>query len=116
MERMKKLKFIVSLVTKDNDYQRLQALAATTAAERLGVDVQVIFADNDGVKQGLDLLDFVQCAPALRPDAIVFMPAGTALPHVARAAAAAGIGWAVLGKDAEYIPELRSIYKPPVFF
>src|SRR5271167_4604774 len=106
MERMKKLKFIISLITQDNDYQRSQAVAASAAAERLGVDAEIIFADNDSVKQGLDLLGYVQAAPALRPNAIVLMPAGTALPHVARAAAVAEIGWAVLGKDAEYIPEL----------
>jgi len=112
---MKKLRFIVSLVTQDNDYQRLQAAAATDIAGRLGVDLQIIFSDNDGVKQGLDLLDIIQ-STASRPDGIVMMPAGTALPHVARAAAVAGIGWAVLGKEADYVAELRSRYRSPVFY
>jgi ribose transport system substrate-binding protein len=37
------------------------------------------------------------------------------LPQVARAAAAANIGWAVLNRDASYIPELRKTSSAPVF-
>ncbi len=40
---------------------------------------------------------------------------GTALPHVARAAAIAGIGWVVLNRDAEYLHELRKTYRIPAF-
>ena len=40
---------------------------------------------------------------------------GTALPQVARAAAAAGIGWAVLNRDASYIEELRKTSGAPIF-
>ena len=36
---MKKLKFVVSLTTNDNDYQIEQAAAASEAAIRLGVDI-----------------------------------------------------------------------------
>jgi ribose transport system substrate-binding protein len=46
----------------------------------------------------------------------VFEPVGgTALPQVARAAAAAKIGWAVLNRDANYIAELRQTSAAPVF-
>jgi ABC-type sugar transport system substrate-binding protein len=41
---MKKLKFLVSLTTNDNDYQIEQAAAAEEAARRLGVEVQIIYA------------------------------------------------------------------------
>jgi ribose transport system substrate-binding protein len=34
---------------------------------------------------------------------------------VARAAAIAGIGWVVLNRDVEYIPELRKAYRVPAF-
>jgi ribose transport system substrate-binding protein len=37
------------------------------------------------------------------------------LPQVARAAASAGVGWAVLNRDASYIPELRRSSSAPVF-
>jgi ABC-type sugar transport system substrate-binding protein len=47
---------------------------------------------------------------------VVFEPVGgTALPQVARAAASAGIGWAVLNRDANYIPELRKSSSAPFF-
>src|SRR6267143_1072058 len=79
---MKKLRFLISLTTDDNDYQIEQA----------------------------------QAAENLRPDAIIFEPVGgTALPQVARAAVSAGIGWAVLNRDASYIPELRKLSSTPVF-
>lgn len=37
------------------------------------------------------------------------------MPQVAKAAAAAGIGWVVLNREVEYISELRSTYKIPIF-
>jgi ribose transport system substrate-binding protein len=113
---MKKLSFLLSLTNNDNDYQQEQATVAEKAARRLGVDLKIIHANNDALAQSQQLLQFVQGAAALRPDAIVFEPAGgTAFPQVARAAAAAGIGWVVLNHEADYISELRRSYKVPVF-
>src|SRR5207302_11027764 len=61
-------------------------------------------------------LKAIQAEEAHRPDAIIFEPVGgTALPQVARAAASSGIGWAVLNRDASYIPELRKSSSAPVF-
>jgi ribose transport system substrate-binding protein len=113
---MRKLRFLVSLTTNDNDYQIEQARAAEQAARKFGVDLQILYADNDAVNQSTQLLKAVQAVPEERPDAIIFEPVGgTALPQVARAAVSAGIGWAVLNRDANYIPELRKISKAPVF-
>jgi ribose transport system substrate-binding protein len=110
------LNFAVSLTTDDNDYQQEQAAAAEIAGRRLGVGVQVIQADNDAFKQSDQLLKLIQSAPGSRPDAIIFEPVGgTALPQVAKAAAAAGIGWVVLNREAEYIPELRRTSNAPAF-
>ncbi len=112
---MKRLSFLVSLTNNDNDYQQEQAAAAEKTARRLGVDVKIIHANNDAVAQSQQLLHYVQ-ESALRPDAILFEPAGgTAFPQVARAAAAAGIGWVVLNHEVDYILELRRLYKVPVF-
>jgi ABC-type sugar transport system substrate-binding protein len=111
---VKKIRIFFSLVRENNDYQRLQASAAAQAAERLDVDLQVRSANGDSIKQGQDLLDVIQ-TPALRPDAIMVEPAGTSMPQVARAAVAAGIGWVVLNKHAEYLAELRSNYRLPLF-
>jgi ribose transport system substrate-binding protein len=112
---MKKLKFILCLTNNDNDYQIEQAAAAQTVAKRLGVELQVIDAENDSVTQSQKLLNIIQSRGSL-PDGIIFEPVGgTALPQVARAAAIAGIGWVVLNRDAEYIPELRQAYRVPAF-
>lgn len=113
---MKKLRFLLSLTTDDNDYQLEQASAARQAAGKLGVDLEILHAANDGIVQSQQLLAHIQSSSAPQPDAIIFEPAGaTAFPQVARAAAAAGIAWVVLNREAEYIADLRRIYHVPVF-
>ena len=82
----------------------------------MGVDVKIIHASNDALAQSQQLLHYVQDSSVARPDAIMFEPAGgTAFPQVARAAAAAGIGWVVLNHEVDYIVELRRAFKVPVF-
>jgi ribose transport system substrate-binding protein len=112
----KKLRILVSLTTNDNDYQIEQAQSAEQAAKRLGVAVEIAHADNDAITQSTQILKAVQAEPGVRPDGIIFEPVGgTALPQVARAAAAAGIGWAVLNRDANYMAELRKTANTPIF-
>jgi ABC-type sugar transport system substrate-binding protein len=111
---MNKVSFLVSLTTSDNDYQIEQAASAETTARRLGVDLQIIYADNDAINQSQQLLQVIQSGT--RPNAIVFEPAGsTGLPQVARAAAMAGMGWAILNREADYVAQMRTSYKAPVF-
>ena len=113
---MMKLKFILSLTNNDNDYQIEQATAAEQAAKRRAVDLQIIHAENDSVTQSQQLLKIIQSRSDSLPDGIIFEPVGgTALPQVARAAAIAGVGWVVLNRDVEYIPELRKAYRVPAF-
>jgi len=113
---MKKLKFLVSLHTRENDFQRAQAVCADEAAHRLGIDAEIIFAENDAVNQSMQVLKAIQNHVKSRPDAIVLEPVGaTALPQVARTACAAGIGWVVLNRSPDYIPELRRKANAPVF-
>jgi len=113
---MKKLCFLVSLTTDDNDYQIEQAQSAGDAARKFGIELQVIYADNDAITQSTQLLKAIQAEQSHRPDAIIFEPVGgTAMPQVARAAASAGIGWAILNRDANYVPELRKSSPAPVF-
>ena len=110
---MDKLRLLVSLTTNDNDYQIEQAKSAQEAGQELGVDVQIIYADNDAITQSTQLLNVIQSSEAERPDAILFEPVGgTALPQVARAASAARIGWAVLNREANYVTELRNSSAP----
>jgi len=113
---MAKIRILVSLTTNDNDYQIEQAQSAELAAKQSGVTAEIIYADNDAINQSTQILRAIQGAAEDRPNAIVFEPVGsTALPQVARAAAAAGIGWAVLNRDASYIDELRKSSSAPIF-
>ena len=94
---MKKLNYVLSLITQDNDYQIEQAASAEEIARRLGLDLKIVFADNDAIQQSQQILEFIQTKSAALPDGIILEPAGgTALPQVARAAETAGIGWVVL--------------------
>jgi ribose transport system substrate-binding protein len=113
---MAKLRFLVSLITKDKDYQREQATAASSAAGQFGVDVEIVYAENDAIKQSTQLLKVVQADRTLRPNAIVVEPLGaTPFPRVASAAASAGIGWAVLNREADYTAQLRQTFSSPIF-
>jgi ribose transport system substrate-binding protein len=113
---MKTLSLILSLTNNDNDYQLEQAAAANEAANRLGVDLQILYAENDAITQSQQLLKLIQSHSQAAPEGIIFEPVGgTALPQVARAAAAAGIGWVVLNREVDYIPELRQAYHLPAF-
>src|ERR1700729_2997218 len=113
---MKRLSFVVSLTNNDNDYQQEQAAVVEKAARRLGVDVKIIHANNDALAQSQQLLHYVQDSGVARPDAIMFEPAGgTAFPQVARAAAAAGIGWVVLNTEMDFILEMGRMFKVPIF-
>jgi ABC-type sugar transport system substrate-binding protein len=113
---MPKLSYLLSLPTDDNDYQQEQATAAKETAKRLGFDLQVVYAGNDAIQQSDQILKAIQSPAGARPGAILFEPLGaTALPQVARAASAAGIGWVVLNRNAEYLPELRRSGRAPAF-
>ena len=81
------MQVLISLTTIDNDYQQEQAAAAEAAARLLGVQIRIVHAENDAIKQSQQLLEAIQSAPS-RPSAIVLEPVGTALPKVAQAAAA----------------------------
>jgi len=113
---MSKLRFLFSLITKENDYQVEQAAAALAAARDIGVDADIIYADNDPITQSTQVLKAIQAEPSERPNGIIIEPLGaTAFPQAAQAAASAGIGWAVLSRRADYAKELGRTARSPVF-
>src|SRR5690349_6365657 len=112
---MKKLKLLVSVVSNEKDYQREQARAVTELADRLGAEVEIIYAEGDAINQSQQLRDARQAAPESRPDVIVCHPAGTGLSQVAPTAASTGMGWAVVKRPVDYLTELRGNSKAPVF-
>ncbi|HKV04138.1 MAG TPA: substrate-binding domain-containing protein [Candidatus Acidoferrales bacterium] len=112
---MKKWKLVYA-IPGDNVYLRDQAIAAESAAARLGVDLQVVNAKMDSVAQSQQLLGFVQSAAESRPDALIVEPVSAAgYPRVAEAAVAAGIAWAVSNAQVDYLAALRKNAKAPVF-
>jgi ABC-type sugar transport system substrate-binding protein len=96
---MNKINVVVSLITKENDYQLEQAASAEAAATKLGANVQIVYAGNDAVQQTQQILGFIQ-DPAKRPDAILAEPVGTSMEQIARAAVKAGIGWGIINSSA----------------
>jgi ribose transport system substrate-binding protein len=113
---MKKLRFLVSLHSGENDFQVAQAQCAESTGRKLGVDVEIVLAEDDAVNQSTQVLKAIQGPRELRPDAVVLEPVGaTALPQVARAACAAGIGWAILNRRPDYLAELRKQATAPMF-
>jgi ribose transport system substrate-binding protein len=110
----KTLHFVLSLITRDNDYQMEQAAAAQQVASKLGVDLQTLFADNDAIKQSTQILNAIQ--NGARPDAILVEPASrTGFPKVAQAAVAVGTSWVVLNSEADYLTNLRAGTQVPAF-
>jgi ribose transport system substrate-binding protein len=113
---MKKLRFLISLHGGQNDFQVAQAQCAKDTARKLGIDAEILLAEDDAVNQSTQILKAIQNQKEARPDAIVLEPVGgTALPQVAKAANTAGIGWAVLSRRPEYLSELRRLGHAPVF-
>jgi ABC-type sugar transport system substrate-binding protein len=113
---MKKLRFLISLIMEENYYQRLHATVAQEAARRLGVDVQILYSGNDAITQSEQLLNAIHAPAEARPDGIICAPVGTTLASVAKRAVENGVGWAVLNRECDYLPELRRHASAPAFF
>lgn len=111
---MENLNVVIALTTRQNDYQAEQAQSAVEVASRLGIKIDIIYADGDAVNQSQQLVKIIQDRNQ-HPTAILVEPVGTPMPQVAKAAVAAGIGWGILNREADYITELRRTAKAPVF-
>ena len=109
------LRAVLSLVVDDGAYQSEQARVALHEAQGLSVELQVLYAANDPLTQSEQLLKIIQGPKEGRPDVMFLEPVGTALPHVAKAATKADIGWVLLNRVADYLPELRTASTAPVF-
>jgi ribose transport system substrate-binding protein len=113
---MARNRFLISLITKDNDYQREQATAAEEVARSLGVDIQITYCESDAITQSQQLLEVIQSPNASEYNGIIVEPAGgTSMTQVGRAAIKAGIGWVVLNREIDTIGELRKLSGAPVF-
>jgi ribose transport system substrate-binding protein len=111
---VKKVSIVVAL-PGENNYLREQESAAKAAAQRLGLDLQVINAKSDPVTQSQQLLEIMQ-SQFTRPDAVIVEPVNNqGLPRVAEAAVEAGVAWVVSNARVDYLAPLRQAAKAPVF-
>jgi ABC-type sugar transport system substrate-binding protein len=116
MHAMEKLRVLISLITKDNDYQLEQAFDAKTSAASLQVETQIVYADSDPIAQGSGIIKAIQSDPSTRPHGVVVEPAGaSSFAEAANAAAYAKIGWAVLSRVPEYTDDLQDLTRSPIF-
>lgn len=101
-------KVVVALLNAAQEFQQLQAKDARETAARLGLDVEVVFADGHAVIQIQQLFRHIHAPEAERPAAMV-VEATTAegLERVARNAVKAGIGWILVNARVTYVDELR---------
>lgn len=111
---MNSARVFLSLTTQDNDYQRAQAAAAQSAARRLGINLEIGYAQGDAVNQSQQILKVIQ-EKTQKYDAVIFEPVGTGMAQIGRLAASAGIGWIVLNHFADYLGQLRRSTPAPVF-
>ncbi len=98
---------LVSLLADDQEFQRLQAADAREAAFLHGLEVEVLFAENNPIVQIQQLFKAVHADPVSRPCAIVTETVtGEGLERVARNAVKAGIGWILINRRVAYLGEL----------
>jgi ribose transport system substrate-binding protein len=101
---------LVALVDEQQEYQRMQAAAACEAAKRVGLAVDVVFAENTALLQIHQLFTRIHAPEGERPTAIVVHSVtGEGLERVARNAVGAGIGWILLNRRVGYVAELREL-------
>jgi len=99
---------VVSLLTARQDFQRQQEEDAREAAARAGLELEVLFAENDPGVQIRQLEPYTAVLPPDRPAAfVVETVAAVGFERMARSALEAGIGWVVVSSRAPYLEALR---------
>ena len=103
-----KPELVVALLAEEQEFQRLQAQDARTAAADLGFHLHLVYAEGNAILQIQQLYRFVHARAENRPVAIVVETvAGEGLQRVARSATAAGIGWVLVNRNVGYLDQLR---------
>jgi ABC-type sugar transport system substrate-binding protein len=104
-------KAVVALLNEEQEFQQVQAQDARETARRLGLEVEVHFAQGHAVVQIQQLFKHIHADAAARPTAlIVESAAGDGLERVARNAVKAGVGWILVNVAPPYLDALRKEY------
>jgi ABC-type sugar transport system substrate-binding protein len=108
-------KVLLSLLTDQEEYQRMQAEAAQSAATREGLELEVVYAEKNPVLQIQQIHRAVARPTESRPSAIVVHSVGvTGVEGAARAAMQAKIGWMLLSEKVPYLEALRREFPGPL--
>ena len=101
------MRIIVSLPEKDNEYQVLQTAEAVDTARALGLELDILYAENTAVLQIQQILRAIRSEPV--PRGLVVEPvAAEALDRLVAKAAAAGLGIAILNGTSIRLDRLRA--------
>ncbi|HEY7412997.1 MAG TPA: substrate-binding domain-containing protein [Vicinamibacteria bacterium] len=108
-------KVVISLPDRVNEFQQLQAVDARETAARLGLAVELVFAENNAVLQIQQLFKVVHAEG--RPRAILVEPVALeGMERLARRAADAGVGTAFLNCVVADVDRLRADFPAlPIF-
>jgi ABC-type sugar transport system substrate-binding protein len=99
---------LVSLLSDHQEYQRLQASEAKTAAARGGLDARVVASDSDPTKQIQQISAAIAAPDGTRPVAVVAETAGSVgFERVARSVLQAGAAWVLVSDNPRYLDSLR---------
>lgn len=108
---MSRPKVVASFLSKDQEFQVMQAADAQVAAARAGFEIEVLYAEQNAVQQIHQLFKFIHAPAEERPLAIVVETVvGEGLERVARNAVRAGISWVLLNRRVSYLDSLRKEY------
>jgi inositol transport system substrate-binding protein len=104
-----KARVVVSLLTSAQEFQLMQAADARAAGQRAGLEVEVVFAENNAIQQIQQLYSFIHAPEDRRPAALLVEAVSSeGMERVARNAVKAGIGWVVQQWRTEYLAALRA--------
>jgi ABC-type sugar transport system substrate-binding protein len=93
---MKPKKIVVSLLSSVQEFQVMQAADARAAGQRTGLEVEVVFAENNAIQQIHQLYSFIHLPEDQRPAAILVEAVSVdGMERVARNALKSGIAWVV---------------------
>jgi ABC-type sugar transport system substrate-binding protein len=104
-----KERVVVCLTSAEQEYQSLLSEDARAASEPLAANVEVLFAEDNAVRQIQQVFGLIHAPEDERPAAVLVhtrVPEG--LERVARNAARVGIGWFLLNRTAPYLESLRA--------
>jgi ABC-type sugar transport system substrate-binding protein len=101
-------KVVVALLSERQEFQMMQASDARECAARAGIEIEVLFAEDNAILQIHQLFERIHAPEAERPGAIVVESVTSeGLERVARNAVKAGIGWMLVNGKVAYLDALR---------